>query len=72
LPVDARRVETGAAPEVDLVRKQPDRGSAVGEGANTEAVRLESSVQRFTRLATEDYEIEGQELPAGSRVVRVG
>jgi len=71
LPADARRVETGAAPEVDLVRNSPDRGSAVGEGANTEAVRLESSVQRFTRLATEDYEIEGQELPAGSRVVRV-
>ena len=37
--------------------------------AINEALRLESPVQRFTRLVTQDYEVEGQVLPAGSRVV---
>jgi len=37
--------------------------------AINEALRLESPVQRFTRLTTQEYEVEGQVLPAGSRVV---
>ena len=37
--------------------------------AVNEALRLESPVQRFTRLVTRDYEIDGAVLPAGSRVV---
>jgi cytochrome P450 len=37
--------------------------------AINEALRLEAPVQRFTRLVTQDYEVEGQVLPAGSRVV---
>ena len=37
--------------------------------AINEALRLESPVQRFTRLVTEDYEVDGDVLPAGSRVV---
>ena len=49
----------------DLVRKNP---SLIPHAIN-EALRLESPVQRFTRLLTEDHEIDGHLLPAGSRVV---
>ncbi|MFI8301806.1 cytochrome P450 [Streptomyces nigra] len=34
-----------------------------------EVLRLESPFQRFTRVLTEDHEVEGHMLPAGSRVV---
>lgn len=37
--------------------------------AVNEALRLESPVQRFTRLVTRDHEVGGTVLPAGSRVV---
>ena len=37
--------------------------------AINEALRLESPVQRFTRVVTQDHEIAGTVLPAGSRVV---
>ena len=49
----------------DLVRKHP---SLIPHAIN-EALRLESPVQRFTRLLTEDHQIDGHVLPAGSRVV---
>ncbi|MFF7453390.1 cytochrome P450 [Kitasatospora sp. NPDC008115] len=37
--------------------------------AVNEVLRLESPIQRFTRVVTEDHEIEGCTLPAGSRVM---
>jgi cytochrome P450 len=37
--------------------------------AINEALRVESPIQRFTRFVTEDYEVEGQVVPAGSHVV---
>ncbi|MGW7754554.1 cytochrome P450 [Streptomyces violaceusniger] len=49
----------------DILRSDP---SLIPHAVN-EALRLESPVQRFTRLLTEDYEVEGYTLPAGSRVV---
>ncbi|WP_411139620.1 cytochrome P450 [Streptomyces sp. x-80] len=49
----------------DVLRADP---SLVPHAIN-EALRLESPVQRFTRLLTQDSEIDGYPLPAGSRVV---
>ncbi|MFE7560770.1 cytochrome P450 [Kitasatospora sp. NPDC057500] len=37
--------------------------------AVNEVLRLESPIQRFTRVVTEDHEVEGCTLPAGSRVM---
>ncbi len=37
--------------------------------AINEVLRLESPIQRFCRHTTEDYEIDGATLPAGSRVM---
>ena len=48
-----------------ILREDP---SLVPHAIN-EALRVESPIQRFTRVVTEDYEVEGQVLPAGSRVM---
>ncbi len=48
-----------------MLRKDP---TLIPHAIN-EALRLESPVQRFTRLVTRDHEINGTLLPAGSRVV---
>jgi cytochrome P450 len=48
-----------------MLRKDP---TLIPHAVN-EALRLESPVQRFTRLVTRDHEIDGTSLPAGSRVV---
>jgi cytochrome P450 len=49
----------------EILRKDP----ALIPHAINEALRLESPVQRFTRLVMRDHEIDGTILPAGSRVV---
>ncbi|MGY0065012.1 cytochrome P450 [Streptomyces sp. LZ34] len=49
----------------DLVRADP---SLVPHAVN-EVLRLESPVQRFTRFLTDDHEVGGAVLPAGSRVM---
>jgi cytochrome P450 len=49
----------------EILRKDP---TLIPHAIN-EALRLESPVQRFTRLVTRDHEIDGTVLPAGSRVV---
>lgn len=49
----------------DLVRRDP---SLIRHAIN-EALRLESPIQRFTRVATTDHEIDGVLLPEGSRVM---
>ncbi|MFJ8228491.1 cytochrome P450 [Streptomyces sp. NPDC094448] len=49
----------------DLLRADP----ALVPHAINEVLRLESPVQRFTRCLTEDYDVEGYVLPAGSRVM---
>jgi cytochrome P450 len=49
----------------DVVRADP---TLVPHAIN-EALRLESPIQRFTRLVTEDFDVDGYTLPAGSRVV---
>jgi cytochrome P450 len=60
---------------IQLFAQNPDQWALLREDrsliphAINEALRLESPVQRFTRVVTEDYEVEGQVLPAGSRVV---
>ena len=60
---------------IQLFADNPDQWTVLREDhsliphAINEALRLESPVQRFTRLITQDCEVEGQVLPAGSRVV---
>ena len=51
--------------EWDRVRADP----ALVPGAINEAIRLESPIRGFTRLATRDCEIDGTPLPAGARVL---
>jgi cytochrome P450 len=58
-----------------LFSQNPDQWEVLRSDASliphaiNEALRLESPVQRFTRLVTEDFEVDGHTLPAGSRVV---
>jgi cytochrome P450 len=60
---------------IHLFAQNPDQWDAVRSDpsliphAINEALRLESPIQRFTRVATEDFEVDGYTLPAGSRVV---
>jgi cytochrome P450 len=49
----------------DIVRENPGLISS----AINEAIRLESPIRGFTRVATENVEFDGVELPAGSRVL---
>lgn len=49
----------------DIVRKNP---SLIPQAIN-EAVRLESPIQGFSRVVTQDHEIEGVTLPKGSRAL---
>lgn len=49
----------------DLVRENP----ALIPHAINEAVRLESPIQRFSRVATTDVDVEGYTVPAGARVM---
>lgn len=49
----------------DLVRADP---RLISHAIN-EVVRLESPLQMFSRLLTDDYEMDGETLPKGSRVV---
>lgn len=49
----------------DRVREDP----SLIPNAFEEVVRLESPIQSFTRLATSDYDVEGINIPAGSRVI---
>jgi cytochrome P450 len=49
----------------DLVRESP----VLISSAINEAIRLESPIRGFTRVATENVEFEGVELAAGSRVL---
>jgi cytochrome P450 len=48
-----------------LLREQP----ALIRHAINEVLRLESPIQYFTRLTTKDHEIEGINVPAGSRTI---
>ncbi|WP_371793713.1 cytochrome P450 (plasmid) [Streptomyces sp. NBC_01471] len=60
---------------IHLFARHPEQWNVLREDhsliphAINEALRLESPVQRFTRVLTEDYDVEGYTLPAGSRVV---
>jgi cytochrome P450 len=60
---------------IQLFAQNPEQWTILREDpslvphAINEALRMESPIQRFTRSVTEDYEVEGQVLPAGSRVV---
>ena len=49
----------------DLLREKP---SLIRHAIN-EVLRLESPIQRFSRLVTRDYEIDGMTIPAGARVM---
>ena len=49
----------------DIVRADP----SLIRNALNEAVRLESPIRGFTRRLTEDFEIEGTMVPAGSRML---
>lgn len=49
----------------DLLRARPD---LIGNAIN-EAVRLDSPIRGFTRLAAQDYSVGGLTVPAGSRVL---
>lgn len=49
----------------DLVRNDP----ALVPRAIDEALRLESPVRAFTRVAVEDYAVDGTVIPAGDRVL---
>jgi cytochrome P450 len=49
----------------DLVRADP---RLISHAIN-EVIRLESPLQMFSRLLTDDYEMDGETLPKGSRVV---
>lgn len=49
----------------DLVRQNPK----LIPNAINEAMRLESPLQGFSRYVTQDYEIDGVTLPAGSRAI---
>jgi len=58
--------QLGQHPEQwDLVRTDP----ALIPRAIDEALRLESPVRAFTRLAVQDYEVDGTVIPAGDRVL---
>jgi cytochrome P450 len=65
----------GISSAIWLFAQNPDQWDAVRADptliphAINEALRLESPVQRFTRLLTEEYEVDGYAMPAGSRVV---
>jgi cytochrome P450 len=51
----------------DLVRADP---RLISHAIN-EVLRLESPIQMFSRLLTDDYQLDGVTLPAGERVVVV-
>ena len=58
--------QLGQHPEQwDLVRNDP----ALIPRAIDEVLRLESPVRAFTRLAVEDYDVDGTVIPAGDRVL---
>jgi hypothetical protein len=58
--------QLGRHPEQwDLVRNEP----ALVPRAIDEALRLESPVHAFTRVAVEHYEVDGTVIPAGERVL---
>jgi cytochrome P450 len=58
--------QLGRRPEQwDLVRNDP----ALVPRAIDEALRLESPVRAFTRVAVEDYAVDGTVIPAGDRVL---
>lgn len=58
--------QLGRHPEQwDLVRSDP----ALVPRAIDEALRLESPVRAFTRLAVADYDVDGTTIPAGDRVL---
>lgn len=49
----------------DLVRSEP----TLLNSAFLEVLRMESPIQLFSRVATEDYEVDGTVAPAGSRLI---
>lgn len=58
-----------------LLGKHPDQWELLRDdpsllrGAINEAVRIESPIRGFTRLATKDVTVDGSPIPAGSRVL---
>lgn len=49
----------------ELLRHSP---SLIGDAIN-EVLRMEPPIQKFSRVTTRDYELEGTHIPAGSRVL---
>jgi cytochrome P450 len=64
----------GITATIALFARHPDQWTMLREDrsliphAINEALRVETSVPQFTRVLTDDHEIDGVELPAGSRV----
>ena len=49
----------------DVLREKP----ALIPNAISEVIRLESPIQGFSRVTTQDHEMSGQTIPEGSRVI---
>ncbi|PXX54751.1 cytochrome P450 [Nocardia tenerifensis] len=65
----------GVASTLWLLAQNPDEWTAIRQdpklvpGAFLEGVRLETPIQHFSRVTTEDKEIEGVTIPEGARVL---
>ncbi len=66
---------SATASAIWLLGQNPDQWALIREtpslipNAVLEAIRLESPIQSFTRVATQDIEIEGVSIPSGARVI---
>ena len=52
----------------DQWRKLRERAALIPNAIN-EVIRIESPIQGFSRVAAEDFELDGSTIPAGSRVI---